>query len=333
MNAGFPNSVRISEKCKQGAGRAFTLVEVLVASAVLILLLMVLFSTVSQTSSITRRATEKISSFQGARFAFESITRTLGQATLNSYWDYDNPNSPMRYLRKSELHFLVGQAGTAPFPGTAGTGEAVFFQAPAGVCDDSALHGGLESLLNACGYYVQYGSEPVPDVFQGVVAPKYRYRLMQAVQPTESLSVYGASTGSGWVSSAGAIPLADNIIYLVVWPRKSRSEDDQGQALTTDFSYDSRSGATDSPQPETANQLPPLVQITFVAIDESSAAQLCTGSTPPSKISAASSGLFTCSNQIDFANDLGTFEGNLAAAGIKYQVFTSLVPIRESKMQ
>jgi len=307
-------------------------VEVLVASLVLILLLMVLFSTVSQTSLITRRATEKISSFQGARFAFETVTRTLSQATLNSYWDYDDPNSPVRYLRTSQLHFLVGKSGTAPFPGTPGTGEAVFFQAPGGVVGDPSLHGGMEGLLNACGYYVKYDSESVPTVFQGTVAAKYRYRLMQTIQPTESLAVYSVA-GSAWVGSVGAMPLADNIIYLVVWPRKSATDDPSGQVLTADFSYDSRTGATTSPQPPTANQLPPLVQITMIAIDESSAARLCATSTPPSEISGASDGLFSKSNQTDFASDLLAFESNLSNIGVKYQVFTALVPFRESKME
>lgn len=321
------------ENPKSGRSCGFTLVEVLVASLVLILLLMVLFSTVSQTSLITRRATEKISSFQGARFAFETVTRTLSQATLNSYWDYDDPNSPVRYLRTSQLHFLVGKSGTAPFPGTPGTGEAVFFQAPGGVVGDPSLHGGMEGLLNACGYYVKYDSESVPTVFQGTVAPKCRYRLMQTIQPTESLAVYKEVPDSTWVGSVGAMPLADNIIYLVVWPRKSATDDPSGQPLTEDFSYDSRAGAKTSPQPQTANQLPPLVQITMIAIDESSAARLCTTSTPPSEISGAGDGLFSKSNQTDFARDLPAFESHLSEKGVKYQVFTALVPFRESKME
>ena len=110
----------------------FTILEVMVASAVFVLLLGLLMSTISQTSTVTRRATEKVSAFQGARSAFELLTSKLSQATMNSYWDYDSPTTPTKYIRKSELHFVVGPAGQTPLPGTSGTGQAVFFQAPGG---------------------------------------------------------------------------------------------------------------------------------------------------------------------------------------------------------
>ena len=79
----------------------FTILEVMVASAVFVLLLGLLMSTISQTSTVTRRATEKVSAFQGARSAFELITSKLSQATMNSYWDYDSPTTPTKYIRKS----------------------------------------------------------------------------------------------------------------------------------------------------------------------------------------------------------------------------------------
>lgn len=314
--------------------RGFTLVEILVAAAVLILLLAALSGMVGQTSQVTRRASEKISAFQGARFACEMMTRILSQASLNTYWGYDNPNNPKRYRRESELHFLVGKAGAASLPGTAGTGDALFFQAPAGVSTNTTSHGGLEGLLNACGYYVEYGSEPIPEPFQDRVTPKYRYRLMQAIQPTESLSVYD-KTGSGWVGNLthSAQPLADNVVLLIVWPRKPLTEDAAGDALTLNYAYDSRLNASGAPQPATANQLPPLVQLTFVAIDEHTAARLCTGGTPPAQIAGASQGLFNASNQTAFESDLQTFESRLAVAGIEFQVFNAFVPIREFKME
>lgn len=315
--------------------RGFTILEVLVASTVLILILGVVLSIISQTSTVTRRATDKISSFQAARAAFDLISQNLSQATLNSYWDYDNPNAPTKYLRKSELHFLIGNAGIAPFGGTAGTGQAVYFQAPSGVTAIPATYGGLEALLNAVGYFISYGDEDsLPSPFPAP-SPKYRYRLMQAVQPTENLAVYSSTTGNAWVSSANAlaVPVAENIVYMAAWPRKSPADDAEGSALTSNFSYDSRLNATISPQPETANQMPPVIQVTIVAIDETSAARICTDPSVPAKISSAVSGLFLASSKTQFDADLVLLENRLGGSGINYRVFTAMVPIRESKMQ
>ena len=192
---------RMSEQKSNLFLSAFTIMEVLVASTVLILLLVVVLSTISQTADVTQRASNKISSFQGARAAFDLLTEMLGQATLNSYWDYDSPTSPTKYLRKSELHFLIGNAGAGPLPGTVGTGQALFFQAPAGV---STTHDGLENLLNAAGYFISYGDEAaLPSPFPAA-SPKYRYRLMQAIQAAEDLRVYNDTTGNAWVSGIAA---------------------------------------------------------------------------------------------------------------------------------
>lgn len=321
---------------------AFTILEVLVASTVLILLLGILLSTISQTSSVTRKATSKVSAFQGARAAFDLMTVTLGQAALNSYWDYDDPNTPTKYLRKSELHFLIGAAGSSPFGGTAGTGQAVYFQAPAGM---STGYDGLENLLNAVGYFISYGDEDaLPAPFPAAAVSKYRYRLMQAIQPAENLGVYSDTTGNAWVSgvAGNAVPLAENIIYMAAWPRKAVAEDAQGTALTSGYTYDSRSAAASLPtdpatgQPVTQHQMPPMVQITIVAMDEDSAARICTGSTPPAAISDAftsPSPIFQASNQDQFDSDIIELNARLAEQKINFRVFTANVPIRESKMQ
>jgi uncharacterized protein (TIGR02599 family) len=318
---------------------AFTILEVLVASAVLILLLGVLLSTISQTSSVTRRATSKVSAFQGARVAFERMTARLGQAALNSYLDYDDPSTPTKYLRKSELHFLIGAAGASPFGGTAGTGQAVYFQAPAGI---STGYDGLETLLNAVGYFVSYGVEDaLPAPFPAPAKPKCRYRLMQSIQPAEDLGVYSGTSGNSWVSgvAANAVPLAENIIYMAAWPRKVPAEDPQGTALTSAYSYDSRSAAESLPtdpatgQPVTQHQMPPTVQITIVAMDEDSASRICTGATPPAAISTAFTSLFQTSSQDQFDSDLIELNSRLADQKINFRVFTANVPIRESKRQ
>lgn len=314
------------------ARAGFTILEVMVASAVFVLLLGLLMSTISQTSTVTRRATEKVSAFQGARSAFELITSKLSQATMNSYWDYDSPTTPTKYIRKSELHFVVGPAGQTPLPGTSGTGQAVFFQAPGGVGD--ATYSGMENLLNAYGYYIQYEQEEELS-FRTSSPKKFRYRLMQAIVDTEDLQVYSSNetTGKDWIKDYNSAVLAENIVYMAIWPRKTASEDSTGATLTSNFSYNSRNGTSTSPQPETANQLPPTLQVTMVAIDETSAARFCTTSTPPTQISGALAGVFQVSNTTDFDADLDKLTTSLAQNNISFRVFTSIVPMRESKMQ
>ena len=306
------------------------------ASAVFIMLLGLLMSTISQTSTVTRRATEKVSAFQGARSAFGLLTSKLSQATMNSYWDYDSPTTPTKYIRKSELHFIVAPAGQNPLPGTSGTGQAVFFQAPGGVTGD-ATYSGMDNLLNAYGYYIDYQDEAgLP--FQTAATQVYRYRLMQQVANTESLGVYSGNAtsdlnGSKWISGNNSAVVAENIVYMAIWPRKATSEDSAGNALTTTFAYNSRLNVTSSPQPDTANQLPPTVQVTLVAIDETSAQRFCTSSSAPTQISSAFSGLFTTSSVSQFESDLETLAQQMTANGVTFRVFTTIVPMRESKMQ
>jgi len=344
-----PPPVRLEALFGRGPLAAFTILEMLVASTVLVLLLGVVFSTISQTSTVTHRAASKISSFQAARAAFDLMTENLSQATLNSYWDYADSGgsfrttnnaanfTPHHYARRSELNFLIGNAGSDPFGGDAGTGQAVYFQAPAGV---STGYDGLGSLLNAVGYYISYGSEDaLPSPFPTPSQQRYRYRLMQAIQPAENLEVYGETSGNAWVEQVkdSAVPLAENIIYMAVWPRKVPTEDPEGTELTTppngsDYAYDSRLNATAISQPDTANQMPPMVQITIVAMDEASAARICTAATPPDTISKALENLFETSSQTQFDEDIRTLETRLADKKINFRIFTAHIPIRESKM-
>jgi uncharacterized protein (TIGR02599 family) len=315
------------------AGGGYTILEMMVALAVFGLILTMLLSVISQTSTATQWASQKVSAFQGARAAFDLMARNVSQATLNAYWDYDQLPSPTRYLRKSELHFLIGNAGEDPFPGTADCGQALFFQAPSGFTGTPAAYGGLETLLSAMGYYVEYRArEALPAPFPPPV-PVYRYFLMQAVQPSEDLKVYEQATGDVWIDDVAntASPIAENVICLIVWPRRSPEDDPSGLALSTNFTYDSRLNVLSNPQPLTAHQLPPAVQLTIVAMDEKSASRVCLSSTPPGAVSSSLADLF--GNPAQYSEDLATLEDRLASKGINYRTFTVTIPIRESKME
>ncbi len=315
-------------RVKAARGKAFTILELLVATAVLSLIMVVMLSLITQTSSVWRSSSARIEAFQSARRGFETLTRSLEQATLNTYWDYDNPNDPKAYRRKSELHFLVADAGTDGLPGTPGTGQAIFFQAPANRTT-STNYDGLTGLINACGFFVQYGSDSTwLPAHVGTGQARERFRLMQWMQATESLAVYENATSHAWVSPAAAdvVPVADNVIALIIWPKEEGSP---ASPVLNSYSYDSRLNATNAPQPATANQLPPLVKVALVAIDETSAARL--GSDLQTTITACTAGLFTDPPAEHFSTDLQKLEENLAKNSITYRSFVTSVPLREAK--
>lgn len=120
---------------QHGMASGFTLLEMMLATAVLALLLTLVFQVIGLTQRATSLVTGQLQAFQEARIGFETLNRKLRQATLNTYWDYDNPANPTRYQRSSELQFLSGPTGTPFFAGLFGNhhpSHALFFAAPLG---------------------------------------------------------------------------------------------------------------------------------------------------------------------------------------------------------
>ena len=339
-----------ANEMKQTDGnRGFTILEVLVASAVLMLLLVLLLSATNQTMSTVRTASARVNAFQAARAAFDIASQKVSQATMNTYWDYyDSANKPRdptstnsanfqpyKYGRKSDLHFLVQT--NSPY------GQALFFEAPEAMSAD-ATRDQTQGLLNAIGYFVQYGSDKDPTaswqrpaVLPDSVPLRYRYRLMQAIQPTENFQVF-ATTNSDWTTvgtnavKASAWPLADNVIALIVWPRLNQVEDPTGTTITSNYQYNSRTNLTGPPTapfPLMYAQAPPTVQLTMVVLDETSAVRLNCGATAPSDISNALAGKFTDATQ--YQADLDDLTSKLAAKHLGFRVFNTTVSLRESK--
>ncbi len=129
--------------------------------------------------------------------------------------------------------------------------------------------------------------------------------------------------------------IADNVVCLVFWPRLSSDEDPQGDALTSVFGnayrYDSRYHADVSPQPVTANQQPPLIEVALVAIDKTAAGRLPDSASPPSDVTSALSGLFTQANAAKFSTDLGELEKRLNEKNLACRVFRTTVQLKESR--
>ncbi|CAN5761692.1 hypothetical protein BH09VER1_BH09VER1_13310 [soil metagenome] len=298
---------------------AFTLVEMLVAIAILSLLMVVIASVMNHTSSTVHIVNSKLDAFQAARAGFDALSQKLSQATLNTYWDYDNPNAPTKFTRRSDLHFLTtGSNGS----------QSLFFQSPEAVSSTPAFDQ-TQGLLNACGFFVEFGSDKslVANHWTRpahVVTDRYRYRLMQSVQPTDDFAVF-RTTDNSWTAgvAATAWPLADNVIALIVEPREELTSTN---SVAPNYSYDSRTGTAIQKA-----QLPPIVQLTIVVIDEAAASRLNPPGTTsaPSAITNALAGKF--SDVSKYSDDLQKLESALTAARIKYQVFTSSVMLRESK--
>lgn len=315
----------------------FSLIEVLAAMAVLALLMVVLFSAVNQTGSLWQRAKNQAGAYQSGRFAFDQITSTLAQSTLNVSYGYDNPTNPTKYIRESDLHFVIDPPPIDDF----GQGNAIFFQAPLGWADSNDAQG-LPGLLNAVGYYITYGKDPgLPLSLESF--DRNRFRLMQFIDPSEKLKVYEAqekesdADPKAWFLNddlkKNSTVIAENVILLLFWPRLSVEEDPDGAKLTKDYLYDSRDETKSKAEnaEDTINQQPPMVQVTMVALDETSANRLGDDSTPPEVIESALQGLFTTSTVDDYTEDLETLEDRLNQAGIGHRVFTGTVTIRESR--
>lgn len=305
----------------------FTILEMIVGVTILVLLLSMMVGVLSQTSSTIRWSSARADTFSTARSSFDLLSQRLSQATLNTYWDYDSPTAPSRYLRQSDLQFLIRQ-NTQERP----YGQEVFFQSPQGY-SPSASYQAASGLLNACSFRVRYGSD---DGFRPATtsSPRWRYRLMQSLQPAEQLQIFSDRAGDNppWVQSTASaeLPLADNIIAMIVWPRLPTDEDPTGETLTQDYQYDSYDNALSSPQPVTANQLPPILQVTLVAISESAALQYDTrSSTPPAEIEAALAGKFQ--SVASYQSDLDELSRALSEKNITHQILNTSVVMRESK--
>lgn len=342
---------------KQSRGvLAFTLVELLVAMGVFSILLMLVIRVVGETGATVQRTTAKASQFQEARNAFESMARNLSQATLNTYYDYFNSEGktrkevgtsdifvPASYGRQSELRFQSGPASTLLSTAvSAHPGHAVFFQAPLGFSSD-ATNAGLHNLLNTWGYYLEFRPDTDRPTFV-TGSTHYRYRLMEFMQPTEEMDIYSAP--SEWISAAAggarSHVLASNIVALVILPKlpsqgnaSDVTVDPNGNKLAPAYAYDSTTiGAAASADEaskgilNSKNQLPPVVEITMVAIDEASASRLESGGNPPELGLAA---LFADAGQDQRRKDLTTLQNTLTSKHASFRVFSTEISVPGAK--
>lgn len=378
---------------------AFTLVELLVSTAIIALLMVVLLQMTGQTSATWRYTSSRAEQFREARNAFDVMTRRISQATLNTYWDYDSFNAPTTYERRSELRFICGplQNGpsgtklddttTAPRPG-----HGIFFQAPFGFVAKvnagdtvSPNYDGLNTLLNSWGYFVEVNddSQLRPPFISEAIAPhRVRYRLIEFMQPTNAMSIYKWTSGGleqdpdavvqrkyagfEWFRDAFKVSIADaslttshvlaeNIIALLILPKLSKEDAeenlpaaDRETALAPNYFYHSgvpgAASTTGSAQAKgllnSKHQLPPVLQVTMVAIDELSARRIKLASPSDDRFGVLRSTFLTdaAKYQSDLLYDpanpsagADSLEKRLIDAQANYRIFTSNVYLRGAK--
>jgi uncharacterized protein (TIGR02599 family) len=298
----------------------FTLVEVMATLVIVLVVLVALAQFMTGVDAAWKTAASD--PFAEAQEVFDTIARHLAAATLAPYQDYADTTEAFRtsaafvpdhIARRSDLAFVCGPGLVAG--GRTTIGDAVFFLEPAGYTQTDA-HAGLGHLLNAMGYFVEFGDDDTTPTFIAPFSHSYRWRLKQITQPAEALQIYANTTSPPWIQSltqtgAPVTVLAENIVALVVLPERAAS--DTGTALAPTFSYDSR----DTTNRLTLHQLPPRLRLALVAIDPTSATRLAAlnGSTPPPLVAAT---LFQQAAQLDA--DLAALDGSLTAQKIGHRV-------------
>lgn len=185
---------------------AFTLVELMVSTTILVLMMVILLQMTGQTANTWRYGAAKAEQFQEARKAFETMTRRVSEATLNTYWDYyidpaekaasNDPKRvpPASYVRASDLRFRIVNMNKPDYSpaGLYRPTQGIFFQAPIGMVEErNSELTKLDDLLNSWGYFVEVDStNRVPSFLAADYPPRRRARLMEFRQPTEEFDLY-----------------------------------------------------------------------------------------------------------------------------------------------
>ena len=307
---------------------AFTLLELLVALAVFSLICILLSSMTGESLRLLRLSSSQSQVFQNARGALETMSASLTAATMNPFWDYDNANTPTRYLRRSWLAFVSGRA-TSILGSGYDPGQCVFFLAPGGLLADSSNRR-LNQTLNTYGFFIEYrDANQVAPSFMNLPQRK-RYLLMKTQSSGESMQLFSTRMGNpadnAWITATlpDARILAENIVMLVIRPKASDGSDLAGAS----YAFDTRVGETSNPQPATANQLPPFLEITLVAVSEESMKR----KNPELGFVFSSSELAGLFNQpSSFNQDLEAFQKILVQNQLEFRVFQQQIALPNSK--
>lgn len=374
---------------------AFSLIELMISTAVLSMLLIIVFQMLNGMQRIWKKTRQDVGEFKEARQGFEEVTRRVGQATLNTYFSYRYDEATVKGLKlrmgreiipQSELHFVCGPAEELEITNknSRQVGQrythAIFFQAPFGFCveqdkntKDKLKFEKLNGTMNAWGYFVEFNTDELdrPQFLKELSnspKPRPRYRLMEFRQPTEYFQVYKLnlrnldksankskiyewfteglySVNSEFNNSLEdrdaeafyrtARVVAENIVAMIIHPREpDERRESQEDELAPDYHFDSRrfQWGKGNLATRTKHQLPPVLDVTFVALDEVSFNGYCnregikSADDDPKLVDKE---LFRRAR--DFRKDLRTLEENLKSKKLDFRTFHTSLRIRESK--
>jgi uncharacterized protein (TIGR02599 family) len=391
MKSPFPSPLP-----RRAARPGFSLIELMVATAVLSMLLIMVFQMLRGMQVTWKRTRQDVGEFKEARQAFEEISRRVGQSTLNTYFSYRYDEQMVKGIRlrmgreiipQSELHFVCGPADTLGITqkNSRQVGQryshAIFFQAPFGFCinkdtkEKNALqYEKMNGLMNGWGYYVEFNTDELdrPQFLKQLdnsPKPRPRYRLMEFRQPTEYLQIYKLhlrdldknaskdkiyewfneglySVNSDWNNSMEdrdtegffrtTRVVADNIIAMILHPREADEKRESSKdEIAPDYHFDSRRfqwGGKGDIATRTRHQLPPVIDVTFVAVDEVSFNKFCSSEGIKS---ADDDPEFLDKDMFmkvqDFQKDLKALEEKLKSKKLDFRIFNTSLRIRESK--
>jgi len=141
--------------------------------------------------------------------------------------------------------------------------------------------------------------------------------------------------------------LADNIIALIISPRLAENDIAAGEENTTDFKfreatdispdyiYDSRRfhSKTDDRAKYSRHQVPPVLRVTMVAIDEVDASRYAAQNPGPAVPKYAPTESDWFKDVKNYGKDLEKLAESLTAVGIRHRIFTSNIRMREGNFQ
>ena len=372
------------------------MIELLVSTAVLSMLLIIVFQMLKGMQASWKRTRQDVGEFREARLGFEEISRRVSQATLNTYFSYRYDVQTVKGIQlrmgreiipQSELHFVCGHVEDLGITqkNSRQIGQrythGIFFQAPFGFCidehqtlKDQLQYEKMNGLMNAWGYYVEFNTDELdrPQFLthlENSPKPRPRYRLMEFRQPTEYMQIYklnlrdmesGASkekvyewftqglysVNSDWNTSLEdrdtegffrtTRVVAENIVGMILHPREAdEKRETEKDELAPDYHFCSRRfqwGGSGSAASRTRHQLPPVIDVTFIAVDETSFNSFVardgikSAEDDPQLVDKE---LFKRAR--DFRKDLRTVEDRLKEKKLDYRIFNTSLRIRESK--
>lgn len=131
-------------------------------------------------------------------------------------------------------------------------------------------------------------------------------------------------------------PIAENILALIISPRLSRVSRNLADtySMAPNYSFDSTAmgpvaGNADFGQQGSQHLLPPLLHITMVALDARGGERLSFDSQLQTQVVQMVTSRFNSAT--NYEADLRALENDLAQKRLAYRVFTSAIPLRQSR--